>query len=86
MENIVKNVKPMPGAVQAVKRFSKMPLAVASSSRRKDVVPVLNLGGYGVYIPFHVTWQHEFHDEEEIKNDRFYKINSIEELPKLLGL
>ncbi len=61
-------------------------LMMVGNSLKSDVVPILELGGYGVYIPFHVTWQHEYHDEEEIKNDRFYKINSIKELPKLLGL
>ncbi|RPH30627.1 MAG: HAD family hydrolase [Bacteroidales bacterium] len=59
---------------------------MVGNSLKSDIVPILNLGGYGVYIPFHVTWKHEYHDEEDIKNDRFYKVNSIKELPKLLGL
>lgn len=61
-------------------------LMMVGNSLKSDVVPILELGGYGVYIPFHVTWQHEYHDEEEIKNEQFYKINSIKELPKLLEL
>jgi len=58
-------------------------LLMVGNSLKSDIVPILELGGYGVYIPFHVTWQHEYHDEEEIKNDRFYKVNSIKELPFL---
>ncbi len=58
-------------------------LLMVGNSLKSDIVPILELGGYGVYIPFHVTWQHEYHDEEEIKNDRFFKINSIKELPSL---
>lgn len=58
---------------------------MVGNSLKSDIVPILNLGGYGVYVPFHVTWQHEYHDEEEIKNDKFYKLSSIDELPKLLG-
>lgn len=61
-------------------------LMMVGNSLKSDIVPILELGGYGVYIPFHVTWQHEYHDEEEIKNDRYYKINSIKELPALLSL
>lgn len=59
-------------------------LMMVGNSLKSDVVPILELGGYGVYIPFHITWQHEYHDEEEINSDRFYKINSIKELPNLL--
>lgn len=55
-------------------------LLMVGNSLKSDIVPILELGGYGVYIPFHVTWQHEYHDEEEIKNDRFYKVNNIKEL------
>lgn len=58
-------------------------LLMVGNSLKSDIVPILELGGYGVYIPFHVTWQHEYHDEEEIKNDRYYKINSIKELTDL---
>lgn len=59
-------------------------LMMVGNSLKSDIVPILELGGYGVYIPFHVTWQHEYHDEEEVNNERFYKINSIKELPNLL--
>jgi len=58
-------------------------LLMVGNSLKSDIVPILELGGYGVYIPFHVTWQHEYHDEEEIKNDRFYKVNSIKEFLEL---
>lgn len=58
---------------------------MVGNSLKSDIIPVLNLGGYGVFIPFHVTWQHEYHDEGEIKNERFYKLNSISNLPNLLG-
>lgn len=53
---------------------------MVGNSLKSDILPILNLGGYGVFIPFHVTWQHEYHDEGEIQNSRYYKINSIMEL------
>ncbi|HCT31103.1 MAG TPA: HAD family hydrolase [Bacteroidales bacterium] len=58
-------------------------LLMVGNSLKSDIVPILELGGYGVYIPFHITWQHEYHDEEEIKNNRFYKVDSIKELLEL---
>lgn len=58
-------------------------LMMVGNSLKSDIVPILELGGYGVYIPFHVTWQHEYHDESGIINNRFFKISSISELLNL---
>lgn len=32
------------------------------NSLKSDIKPVLAIGGYGVYIPFEVMWQHEVVD------------------------
>ena len=29
------------------------------NSLRSDIAPVLELGGWGIHMPYHVTWQHE---------------------------
>ncbi|MBO5919992.1 MAG: HAD family hydrolase [Bacteroidales bacterium] len=29
------------------------------NSMKSDILPVLNIGGYAIYIPFHSTWEHE---------------------------
>jgi putative hydrolase of the HAD superfamily len=29
------------------------------NSLKSDILPVLNIGGYGVHIPYHTNWQHE---------------------------
>jgi putative hydrolase of the HAD superfamily len=29
------------------------------NSLRSDIVPVIELGGWGVHMPYHVTWAHE---------------------------
>lgn len=29
------------------------------NSVKSDILPVLNIGGYAVHIPFHTTWEHE---------------------------
>ncbi|NVO09989.1 MAG: HAD hydrolase-like protein [Bacteroidales bacterium] len=56
---------------------------MVGNSLKSDILPILNLGGYGVFIPFHVTWLHERVDESEVSNPRFYKVNSLHELLKL---
>lgn len=57
---------------------------MVGNSLKSDVIPVLNIGGYGVFVPYHTTWLHEHADENEIQNENFIKILSIAELPTLL--
>jgi len=33
--------------------------AMVGNSLKSDILPVLNLGGHGFHIPYHVTWSHE---------------------------
>ena len=33
--------------------------AMVGNSLRSDIEPVVRLGGWGVYMPYHVTWAHE---------------------------
>jgi len=35
--------------------------AMVGNSLRSDIAPVLALGGWGVHMPYHVTWVHETH-------------------------
>jgi putative hydrolase of the HAD superfamily len=35
------------------------PFAMVGYSLRSDIEPVLALGGWGVHMPYHVTWAHE---------------------------
>ncbi len=53
--------------------------AMIGNSLKSDIVPVLNLGGHGFHIPYHVTWAHE-RVETEIENEKFKVLNSIHEL------
>ena len=46
-------------------------LMMVGNSLKSDVLPVLNIGGYGVHIPYHTTWAHEAIDVS-IDNDRFF--------------
>jgi len=57
---------------------------MVGNSLKSDIIPVLNLGGYGVFVPYHITWQHEHVDENEVKNVRFYKMESIKQITTLL--
>ncbi|WP_289048496.1 HAD family hydrolase [Carboxylicivirga marina] len=58
-------------------------LMMVGNSLKSDVLPVLELGGWGVHIPFHTTWQHEI-VTEPITNNKFIELGSVSELPMLL--
>ncbi|MEG0519064.1 MAG: HAD family hydrolase [Bacteroidales bacterium] len=57
---------------------------MVGNSLKSDVLPVLALGGYAVYVPFYTTWAHEEVDGE-VKHSHFYEIATAGELLKILG-
>lgn len=58
---------------------------MVGNSLKSDVIPVLNLGGYGVFVPYHTTWLHEYVDEERMNHERYFKIDNLGMLPELFG-
>jgi len=50
------------------------------NSLKSDVMPVINVGGYGVHIPFHTTWAQK-KIEVDLKSDRFIVLQKISEVP-----
>jgi len=54
------------------------------NSLKSDILPVLELGGYGVHIPYHLLWEHERVSSPPSDHQRFCEIESIKQLPDLL--
>jgi putative hydrolase of the HAD superfamily len=57
---------------------------MVGNSLKSDILPVLELGGAGVHVPYHITWQHEHVEEAPHHQPRFRKIDRLAELPPLL--
>ncbi|MDQ7824018.1 MAG: HAD family hydrolase [Candidatus Eremiobacteraeota bacterium] len=57
--------------------------AMVGNSMKSDIEPVLRLGGFGIHVPFHTTWQHEESSDAMPESDRFYRINGLDELTGL---
>jgi len=57
---------------------------MAGNSLRSDVLPVLEIGGVGVHIPYPLTCSFEVVDEEDLRGREFVRLESIRELPALL--
>ena len=57
---------------------------MVGNSLRSDIVPVLRLGGWGVHVPYHLTWAHE--REAEVARDapRLSTVASAADLPRAL--
>lgn len=55
---------------------------MVGNSLRSDIAPVLELGGWGVHVPYHVTWAHEAEGNVGVGIERMRSIASID----LLGV
>lgn len=59
-------------------------LLMVGNSLKSDIAPALAIGAWGVYIPFHVTWQLEHTDHFD--HERMVQIERFSQLPDLLRL
>jgi len=59
-------------------------LMMIGNSLKSDVMPVLELGGVGVHVPYHTTWAHEVVDIK-IENPNFYQISRLGEILNYFG-
>lgn len=57
---------------------------MVGNSLMSDVLPVLSLGAYAVYIPYHITWAHEQAADELPVGDRFHQLDHLGQLPGLI--
>lgn len=49
------------------------------NSLKSDVLPVLNIGGHAIHIPFHTTWEHEKIDHT-IEHPNFRTVEKISDI------
>ena len=57
-------------------------LLMVGNSLKSDIAPALAIGAWGVYIPFHVTWQLEHH--EHFEHERMVQIDHFGQLLEYL--
>ena len=57
---------------------------MAGNSLKSDVLPVLEVGGWGVHVPHDLTWVHE-KAEQPKKHLRFREIETLAHLPDLIS-
>jgi len=54
------------------------------NSLKSDVLPIENIGGKAIHVPFHTTWQHETVNENEVRKS-YLTLKSIKELLKYVS-
>lgn len=54
-------------------------LLMIGNSLKSDVLPVLNIGGYAIHVPYHITWAHE-EIEHSIDSGMFKSVERIKDV------
>jgi putative hydrolase of the HAD superfamily len=54
------------------------------NSLRSDIEPVLALGGWGIHMPYHVTWAHEARHAVDLGHPRLLKVEAPAGIPAAL--
>lgn len=62
---------------------SKDEFLMIGNSMKSDILPVLNIGGNAIYIPFYSTWEHE-KVEGEITHPNLYETDSCTKLLEMI--
>jgi putative hydrolase of the HAD superfamily len=53
---------------------------MVGNSLRSDVIPVLKLGAWAIYLSDHLTWSHEDDPLAEISQDRYQEVKEISQV------
>jgi len=57
---------------------------MAGNSLPSDVLPIVEIGGQAVHIPYHITWQHETVVHNLTEPQDYFTLEHINQLPALI--
>jgi putative hydrolase of the HAD superfamily len=58
---------------------------MVGNSLRSDVLPVVDVGGWAVYVPAALSWSHEHADPTDLARQRFFERPTLEGLPEFVA-
>lgn len=58
---------------------------MVGDSLKSDILPVLDIGGNAIHVPYHTTWRHEEVPSDVVSRYDFASAASIKEVPRLIG-
>ncbi len=59
--------------------------AMIGNSLKSDIAPVIKAGGFGVHVPYHVTWSHELDTSIDANHPRLATVTKAAEIPAALA-
>lgn len=71
-------------AILAKHEIEPQRFLMIGNSLRSDILPVIEIGGQAVYIPYAMTWAHESGERPQPGLAGYYETDSIANLPRLL--
>jgi len=73
--------------MRVVAEFGVAPVhfAMIGNSLRSDIEPVVALGGWGVYMPYHVTWAHERDTGIDESHGRVQRVDGAADIPAAIA-
>ncbi|WP_237049572.1 HAD family hydrolase [Solilutibacter oculi] len=79
--------KDVPTYARLLEEFGVAPkeFVMVGNSLRSDIAPLLELGAWGVHVPYHVTWAHETEAEVDAAHPRLRHARAAHEWPDALA-
>jgi putative hydrolase of the HAD superfamily len=62
-------------------KLSPDQFVMVGNSLRSDIEPVVELGGWGVHMPYHLTWAHEQQTRFDQDSARLLRVDSPNQIP-----
>ena len=72
--------------ILARREVSPAEFMMVGNSIRSDILPVIEIGGQAVHIPYATTWVHERVDPETLNEVPFHRLERLEHLPDWLAM
>jgi putative hydrolase of the HAD superfamily len=73
--------KKEPDFEKLIKHLDILPeeFMMIGNSIKSDILPVLSLGGHGIHVPYHITWEHE-KAESSFDHKNYKQVKKINEV------
>ncbi len=72
------------GAILEKHGLDPLRFLMVGNSMRSDILPVLELGGQAVFIPYEITWAHESETDPRGRGAGYHELERIDQLPALI--
>ncbi|MGE0884792.1 MAG: HAD family hydrolase [Blastocatellales bacterium] len=72
-------------AITARHRINPQRFVMIGNSLKSDILPVLEIGGQAIYIPYETTWAHESVPENELIGKNIQQLSNISQLSDFLN-